>query len=248
MKLFAIALSIFICTSAFAAQTSCPQHFQGGEAPELITTLNQQTREVCYKEFAVKHSASKRTPVYAAEYLSPIRLLEAKDEERNDKFHPEPAIPLNERAEVKDYTKSGYDKGHMAPNADFSNQQSQFECFSMANMVPQNPNNNRGIWKKIEEAVRKHVISTNAMVFVVSGPIYDKNPKMLNGRVAVPVKLWKAFYDINTKQAGAFLVDNKAGTVYKVISLNELKVLSGVDAFPALPAKIKNTVGNLPKP
>lgn len=243
-----VAGIVLTATAAFGAHTDCPQHFQGGEAPELITVLQAKTREVCYGEFAVKHSGVTRTPLYSAEYLSPIRLKEAKDMERNNAFHPEDKLPLAERAELKDYAKSGYDRGHMAPNADFSNETTQIECFSLANMVPQNPNNNRGIWKRIEEAVRKYVVANNAMVFVVSGPIYDKNPKMLNGRVAVPTQLWKAFYDINTKQAGAYLVDNKPGTAYRIISLTELKTKTGIDVFPALPLAVKGKAGALPKP
>lgn len=246
--IWAMVLVTSLASAAFGAQTNCPQHFVDGQAPELITSLRQKAREVCYNEFAVLHSGVTRTPLYVAEHLNPLRLTEAMDMVRDDSFHPELAIPAAERAELKDYKASGYDRGHMAPNADFSNQKSQYESFSLANMVPQNPNNNRGIWKRIEEATRDYVMKSKHTLFAYSGPVYDKNPQMLNGRVAIPSKLYKAIYDATTKQTGVYLVDNKPGIGYRIISVTELKAMTGIDVFPSLPIAAKGTSMVLPKP
>lgn len=249
MKFFTTILAIVLTASvAFGAQTSCPQHFADGQAPELISSLLPKTREVCYNEFAVKHSGVTRTPLYSAEHLNPLRLDEASDMERDNSFHAELKIPAAERAELKDYKASGYDRGHMAPNADFSNDQSQFECFTLANMVPQNPNNNRGIWKKIEMATRRYVVKSKHTVFIVTGPVFDKNPPLLKGRVAIPTKIYKAVYDTATKETGVYLVDNKAGMGYRMISVTELKVLTGIDVFPSLSLAVKGKCMALPKP
>lgn len=246
--MYALLGILLTASVAMGAATKCQNHFYGGEAPDMITSLNAKAREVCYGEFALKHSGVTRTPIYVSEYLSPIRLQAAADMVRDNSFHPDPNIPIAERSELNDYKSSGYDRGHMAPNADFSNEKSQFECFSLANMVPQDPNNNRGIWKKLEEAVRKYVKTNDGMLFVVSGPIYDKNPKLLKGRVTVPTKLFKAVYNVKTKEAGVYLVDNKPGTGYRKISLSELKTMSGLDVFPTLPLATKGKVAGLPTP
>ena len=55
-----------------------------------------------------------------------------------------------------DYTKSGYDRGHMAPAADMKwNKQAMEESFYMSNICPQNPNLNRGDWNDLEEKSRQ---------------------------------------------------------------------------------------------
>ena len=49
-------------------------------------------------------------------------------------------------ATIYDYKGSGYDRGHLAPAADFSfSSIAMSESFYMSNMSPQNPSFNRGI-------------------------------------------------------------------------------------------------------
>lgn len=242
-----MGLTFMLSGISYGGQTACPQHFADGQAPDLISSLLPRTKELCFSEFAVKHSGVTRTALYASEHLTKDRLVKAKSVPRHDAFHPEQKLLLNERAELRDYTRSGYDRGHVAPDADFSTPEFQLECFSLANMVPQNPTNNRGVWSKIEAAVRNYTKSTNNSVYVVTGSIYDANPKKI-GNVSVPTKLFKAMYDENRKMAGAYLVDNASKTEVQQISLYTLKQMSGIDVFPSLPDVIKNTCMRLPTP
>ena len=54
-------------------------------------------------------------------------------------------------ASLSDYKGSGYDRGHLAPAADFKwSSTAMSESFFMSNMSPQKPGFNRGIWKKLE--------------------------------------------------------------------------------------------------
>lgn len=48
-----------------------------------------------------------------------------------------------------DYTNTGYDRGHLVPNADYGH-----DTFYMVNAVPMLPNFNRGSWKRSEEYIR----------------------------------------------------------------------------------------------
>ena len=154
---------------SIAAGTNCPEHFAGGKAPDLLNPeLVVMAREVCYSGYAVMHSGVTRTPIYAAEYLTKERLLQAKGLKRQNRFHPDENIPTTERSELHHYAKSGYDRGHMAPSADMFDEKSQYESFSLANIVPQNPNNNRGSWAKIEAEVREMVMERGSL-YVVTG-------------------------------------------------------------------------------
>jgi DNA/RNA endonuclease G (NUC1) len=73
--------------------------------------------------------------------------------ERKNAFHAEPMLPKEERAELADYEHTGFDRGHMAPSGDMPSLEAQQESFSLANIAPQTPELNRGIWEGIEAAV-----------------------------------------------------------------------------------------------
>ena len=244
-SIVAILLNISV---AVAATTSCPDHFANGQAPDNINQkMSAKTREVCYSGYALKHSGITRTPLYSAEHLTRDRMLQGKGLKRQSKFFPDPNIPASERAELHHYARSGYDRGHVAPSADMFDLQSQQECFSLANMVPQVPENNRGPWEGIESTVRK-LAKDRGNIFVVTGPIYQGETERIGGAVMVPAKLYKAVYDPQRQEAGAYLLDNTAEAQAQKISIAELEKIAGIDVFPAISASIKSKLMRLPDP
>ena len=244
-----IVFALITTTIAFAEQTRCPEHFAGGQAPDLVNQkLSVKTREVCYTGFGLLHSGITRTPLYSAEHLTRDRLEQAKGLKRNSKFFPDPNIPASERAELRHYARSGYDRGHVAPSADMPDESSQQECFSLANMVPQVPENNRGIWEGVESTVRK-LTKARGELFVVTGPIFmGDNLQRIGGAVMVPTKLYKAVYDPNRQEAGAYLVDNTESAQPQIISITELEKLTGISIFPSVSERVKNKGMRLPEP
>jgi endonuclease G len=240
---------LMLAATAFADQTSCPEHFAGGQAPDLINQkLAIKARDICYFGFALKHSGITRTPLYSAEHLTRDRLAQAKGMRRNSKFHPDQNLPASERAELRHYARSGYDRGHVAPSADMYDEQSQQECFSLANMVPQDPENNRGVWEGIESGVRK-LAKDRGDLYVVTGPIYQgDNILRIGGAVMVPTQLYKAVYDPARQEAGAYLVDNAAGARPVTISISELEKITGISLFPAVSDLTKASAMRLPEP
>ncbi|MDD2273585.1 MAG: DNA/RNA non-specific endonuclease [Desulfuromonadaceae bacterium] len=248
--LSAVALiSSLAIVPAMASQTGCPEHFADSQAPDLINQkLATKTREVCYSGFALKHSGVTRTPLYSAEHLTRERILQGKGMKRQSKFHPDEHIPRSERAELHHYAKSGYDRGHVAPSADMFDLQSQFECFSLANMIPQVPENNRGPWEGIESAVRM-MAKSKGELYVVTGPIYQgSNIEQIGGAVMVPTKLFKAIYDPQRKEAGAYLIDNTADAQPEKISIAELEKITGISIFPSVEENVKSRLMRLPEP
>lgn len=246
---FAIALLVTLCFSASQASAQgCPQHFFQGTPPSLINPkLTPKTRQLCYSEFALLHSGLTRTALWVAEHLTPGRAAGARELDRVNNFHPDPNLPPDERAELSDYVRSGYDRGHMAPAGDMATPQGMAESFSLANMVPQNGDNNRNLWESIERAVREY--SERHEVYVVTGPLFQgENLQSLKGRVLVPTHVAKAVYDPQRNAGAAYLTPNQPGDAYKVISLAELQQLSGIDAFPQVAASVKQTAMELPVP
>jgi len=154
---FTLPLALAACLGLPArAANQCPEHFAGGIAPTVTNSkLQARTQEVCFEAFAVLHSGISRAPLYSAEYLTRANLNAAGALSRKDSFHAESALSARDRAELKDYARSGYDRGHMSPNADFATRSAQAESFSLANMVPQVHANNAGVWAGIEGAARQ---------------------------------------------------------------------------------------------
>lgn len=227
---------------------NCDNQFYKGVRPVIINeSLKQQTRELCFRGFAVLHSGVVRSPLYAMENLTEERVLAAKKIGREDTFHEELRLPANERATLQDYSRSGYDRGHLAPSDDMSDMQMQHESFSLANMILQAPKNNRVLHVGIEKEVRKIALE-HKNIHVGTGIAFTRNTIEKKGNVLVPHNIWKAVYIPSTKQASAYWENNNNSLEYEVISINELKKRSGIDVFPQLTEQEKNTIVDLPKP
>ncbi|MFI3295973.1 MAG: DNA/RNA non-specific endonuclease, partial [Rikenellaceae bacterium] len=93
-----------------------------------------------------------------------------------------------------DYTKSGYDRGHLLPSADRSSSvEVNKTTFYMSNVAPQLPSLNRGVWKSLEEQVREWAKSADTVFVVVGAILQEQNtPKTIGRDVTVPEKFFKA--------------------------------------------------------
>jgi endonuclease G len=94
----------------------CRDFFPGGEPPAL--QVQPQQRELCFSAFAVLHSGQTKTPVFVVERLNRQLLAQGQGLQRSDKFYADARLPSAERAELDDYRRSGYSRGHMAPAGD----------------------------------------------------------------------------------------------------------------------------------
>ncbi|MDD4950826.1 DNA/RNA non-specific endonuclease [Sulfuricurvum sp.] len=239
--------TLAIASILSAASTSCGGIYYGNNAPDILNPkLTPKTKELCYSEFAVMHSGLSRTPLWSAEHLYGSK-LNIKVERSND-FHPEERLNSDERAELSDYARSGYDRGHMSPARDFNTPQSESECFTLANMVPQDHDNNTKLWSGIEEATRT-LAKQKGELYVITGPIFiGTNLQRIGGRVLVPTKIFKAIYDPSSNQGAAYLVNNAPGNEYQEINIAQLEQLTNIRIFPKMAAISKQTPMPLPSP
>lgn len=198
------------------------------------------------KGYTLSYNADYKTPQWVAWELTK---KETKGKEgRTDKFLPDPDV-RGAKAYTSDYTKSGYDRGHMAPAADMKwSKQAMKESFYLSNICPQNPNLNRGDWNDLEEKSRQWA-KKHGVIYVACGPIYDtKRPKRIgNNKVAVPDAFYKVVL-INPKknpQAIGFIFPNKAGhkpLKKYIVSVDSVEKRTNIDFFPALPDEIENRI------
>jgi endonuclease G len=139
----------------------------------------------------------------------------------------------------KVYDGFGYDRGHLAPSADFRwNQEALSESYFYSNMAPQDPLLNREKWAELEGILRAYVIRTKHPLYVVTGPILnDSLPKIIRSvnEVSIPKQFFKAVYDPIDGQAMAFILSNdycKKLIRNYAVSIDEVEKASGLNLFP----------------
>jgi len=160
---------------------------------------------------------------------------------RTDDFRSDKSSNISS-ASLDDYKLSGYDRGHMAPAEDFSFSASAMsESFYMSNMSPQLPHFNRGIWKDLEDLIRKW--GHNSNLYVVTGPVFGScNSTIGSNNVCVPESYYKVIYDPSAKKMIAFILPNEKGTKSLkeyVCTTDYLQKITNIDFFPILEEKLE---------
>jgi len=139
-----------------------------------------------------------------------------------------------------DYWYSGYDRGHVAPSADFRwTAKGISESYLYSNMSPQLAELNRERWAELEGFVRNYVISRGRQIHVVAGGVLTKGlPQIGDNKVSVPKLYYKIALDEEKKQAIGFLLPN-ATCEYPLesyaVSIDSIEAVTKINFFPNLP-------------
>ncbi|MFD2572985.1 DNA/RNA non-specific endonuclease [Spirosoma soli] len=157
------------------------------------------------------------------------------------RFVPDPAVRSGS-ALPADYTRSGYDRGHLAPAGDFKfSRRMMQETFFMSNMTPQVPEFNRGIWKELEDQIRRWALRDNGL-YVITGPVLKPGLPTIGrtNEVSVPQKFYKVVLYCNRPEIRmiGFLLNNKgsdSSLKQFVVPVDQIEQLTGIDFFPKLP-------------
>jgi len=131
-------------------------------------------------------------------------------------FYTEKNLPKKYRSHTRDYTHSGYDRGHLANDASFDyNKKVVRKTYSMANIIPQAPKVNRKTWIKAEKLERKVAVGIG-MVNVLNGVVYSSNPPRIGkNNIAVPDGFWKMIYNDEKNYKKCFYYKNDFNAVVK---------------------------------
>ena len=146
--------------------------------------------------------------------------------------------------EHSDYTRSGYDRGHMAPNYAIGRTygpEAQRETFYMTNIIPQRPNVNRDQWRDLEQFIANDLAARYGTVLVFTGPLISEDMPKLKNRVSVPSAMWMVI----TVRRGSgeyitagFIIPqqakNKDFRTY-LVPVDKVEELTGLNFFPKLP-------------
>jgi endonuclease G len=146
------------------------------------------------------------------------------------------------RIEPQDYTRSGYDRGHMAPNYAIARQygrQAQLDSFLMSNITPQRRRLNQKLWQRLEEVEIDHFTRWFGELWVITGPIFDAQASYLPSGIEIPDAFYKVFViPGDSPRLLAFIVPQEVGGLEPLerflVSVDEVEEQTGLDLFHRL--------------
>ena len=206
----------------------------------VTTSPEKRVRVLENDAYLCGYSETLRSPVWVS-----YRLFDLKDSDgtgdRPDHFDVDSRTIAKVRSD--EYTGSGYDRGHLAPNFGIARcygRKAQVGTFLMSNIVPQKHEMNAGLWRFLEERAAVNYPGRFGEIWVLTGPIYGSNPKRIGKGVPVPEACFKIMIDETEGKvrAQAFIIPQTvaSGTSLNryLVSIDEVEKRSELDFFPNL--------------
>lgn len=176
---------------------------------------------------------------------------------RTNDFRPDPHVSDNTAVEADYFVTStnenneiqyhgyGYDRGHLAPSADFRwNEKALSESYFYSNISPQTADFNRKSWADLEGQIRRYAIANETNLFVVTGPVIEKDlPRIEKGvnKLIIPKYFYKVALDTLNKKAIGFVMPNELCTKpleYYAKPIKEIEEITGLNFFPNFEAAL----------
>lgn len=213
--------------------------------PSLPTRLAQNSSGtpiiiLDHKYFKITYDQEKRLARYVVYQLT-AEHLRSKAAGRKDKFIPDPILKDKNIPHVRpsEYAHSNFDRGHLAPSADFAwNQEANDLTFVMSNMVPQSANLNRDAWRRLEDQVRKWACGEK-VVSVITGPILRAGLPRLKSGLEIPQEFFKIVIDETppVKLISFIYHQNDKGDVlsHRMIPISKIEESAGIAFHLELP-------------
>ncbi|MCG3705802.1 DNA/RNA non-specific endonuclease [Aliarcobacter butzleri] len=163
--------------------------------------IDKQVFKICY--------SYKYKGALAVWYELDGNLVNKNNIKNRPDFYSEKNIPIQYRAKSQDYINSGFDRGHLAPDANFDyDLKTQVKTYSMANIVPQYPTLNRKAWIKAEKYERL-IASKLKTITVINLIDYSKSTQQIgNNKLSVPNTFYKIIFNDEKNFKKCFKYEN----------------------------------------
>lgn len=215
-------------------------HVFGGLPRAQRFSLRTWVRVLENNGFTVGYSELRRNPLWVAYHARPIHRRRAY--RRPDDFRADERTLA--RVSPRDYTRSGYQRGHLAPSwliAQAYGRKAQLETFLMSNITPQKSGLNQKLWQRLEEIEADRFARWHGGVWVITGPVFGAHVRRLRSGVEIPDAFYRIYVDEiedGPPQVLTFIVpqtvrgeeplDDYLSTV------DEIEARTGLDFLPAL--------------
>lgn len=173
---------------------------------------------------------------------------------RTNDFRPDPKVTTGTAVEEDYFLKYlqpdssykydgfGYDRGHLAPSADFRwSLRALSESYYYSNMSPQVAEFNREGWAALEALLRGYIYDhPSTQLYVVTGPVLEEDLPVIErsvNKVAIPKRYFKVAVDLQAKRGIGFIMPNQAidyPLETYALSIDEVEAITGLDFFRKL--------------
>ncbi len=193
--------------------------------------------------FTVCYSPELRHPIWVA-----VKVHNGERKEQTSRPSFKKDSSAKNSPSPNDYKKTGYDRGHMAPNRAITTcygSKAQKETFLLSNVCPQKPGLNRGPWRKMEYMITDIWPEKYGDIYIISGTYSDDKLKKLKSTINVPDGFYKIIIAQYQRRVYSQAVYMKQETGYgafprtKLVSIDEIEKMTGLDFLSALPDGIE---------
>lgn len=170
-------------------------------------------------------------------------------------FEPDNDLPPSFKQILPtDYSRSGYDRGHMVPSADrFGDEAANADTFLMTNIVPQSTDLNQYVWEKLERYARG-IVRRGSDLYTIAG-VYGVKER-IKGKLTAPTNCWKVIVvlphgspsgiDENTRIVAVDIpnengIKNMYWQKFRV-PVREIEQKTGLDLFSVLPRVLQDNI------
>lgn len=239
------------CSSSFVVSTSINKNItpKNTNAIELARTKKGiKSQTVSHVGFTASYNSNWLIPNWVSYNLTRDKVNGTIPRPKRA-YEPDPLVK-GKSAEHKDYSNSGYTRGHMAPAADMKwSIEAMNESFYLSNVCPQIAELNGGIWEKLEKRIR--ALATESTLYICCGPIVSQSPMRIGkNRIAVPEKFFKVIcmQRRGKWQAVGFIFPNSAckGSMFDyATSVDDVEKITGHDFFFNISDDIETSIESL---